>query len=113
MLFRSAAYYGNWAWCFAGDWDYTDVAYPQSQWFNVVRRYTAATSKNELFVNGIKVTELTRSCTITGNDFTIGSFLNNNTTESYIGKMRSARIYNRAITDAEITALAAEFTPTT
>lgn len=107
-----AAYYGKWAWCFAGDWDYTDVAYPKNQWFNVVRKYTAADYKNELYVNGVKVAELTRECNINGSSFTIGSFLNDNTDESFIGNMCGLRIYDYALNAAEIAALAAEFTPT-
>lgn len=101
-------YSGKWAWCFGGLWDTTGVNYPKNQWFNVVRRYTASTSYNELFVNGSKVADLTRNCNISGNYFTIGSYVNNNTSESFIGNMFGVRIYNRALSDSEIAALASE-----
>lgn len=106
-----AANNGHWAWCFGGSWDYTNVAYPQDQWFNVVRKYTAATGLNELYVNGVKVAEISRPCSIDGSSCTIGSYLNNNTDESFIGNMCGLRVYDRALSAAEIAALAAEFTP--
>lgn len=96
----------KWAWCFAGDWEETDVDVPAGQWLNVTTTHSAGV--NKLYVNGTLRNTHSRNLNISGNSGTIGSFLSGS--EKITGAMAALRVYDRVLTADEIAALAAEFT---
>ena len=101
-----AARNNKWAWCFAGDWEETDVDVPAGQWLNVTTTHSAGV--NKLYVNGTLRNTHSRNLNISGNSGTIGSFLSGS--EKITGAMAALRVYDRVLTADEIAALAAEFT---
>lgn len=96
----------KWAWCFAGDWEETDVDVPAGQWLNVTTTHSAGV--NKLYVNGTLRNTHSRNLNISGNSGTIGSFLSGS--EKITGALAALRVYDRVLTADEIAALAAEFT---
>ena len=96
----------KWAWCFAGDWEETDVDVPAGQWLNVTTTHSAGV--NKLYVNGTLRNTHSRNLNISGNSGTIGSFLSGS--EKITGTLAALRVYDRVLTADEIAALAAEFT---
>ena len=96
----------KWAWCFAGDWEETDVDVPAGQWLNVTTTHSAGV--NKLYVNGTLRNTHSRNLNVSGNSGTIGSFLSGS--EKITGAMAALRVYDRVLTADEIAALAAEFT---
>ena len=96
----------KWAWCFAGDWEETDVDVPAGQWLNVTTTHSAGV--NKLYVNGTLRNTHSRNLNVSGTSGTIGSFLSGS--EKITGAMAALRVYDRVLTADEIAALAAEFT---
>ena len=73
------------------------------QWFYAVARFKSGeTNGNQLWVNGVKVDEETKTATIgtSSTGLTLGN--GNSQARPLSGKMASASIYNRALTAAEI-----------
>ena len=101
-----AARNNKWAWCFAGDWEETDVNVPAGQWLNVTTTHSAGV--NKLYVNGTLRNTHSRNLNVSGTSGTIGSFLSGS--EKITGAMAALRVYDRVLTADEIAALAAEFT---
>ena len=101
-----AARNNKWAWCFAGDWEETDVDVPAGQWLNVTTTHSAGV--NKLYVNGTLRNTHSRNLNVSGTSGTIGSFLSGS--EKITGAMAALRVYDRVLTADEIAALAAEFT---
>lgn len=101
-----AARNNKWAWCFAGDWEETDVDVPAGQWLNVTTTHSAGV--NKLYVNGTLRNTHSRNLNVSGNSGTIGSFLSGS--EKITGALAALRVYDRVLTADEIAALAAEFT---
>ena len=101
-----AARNNKWAWCFAGDWEETDVDVPAGQWLNVTTTHSAGV--NKLYVNGTLRNTHSRNLNVSGTSGTIGSFLSGS--EKITGALAALRVYDRVLTADEIAALAAEFT---
>lgn len=101
-----AARNNKWAWCFAGDWEETDVTIPTDQWINVVT--THSNGVNKLYINGVLRNTHSRNLNISGTSGAVGSFLSGS--EKITGSMAALRVYDRVLDNDEIAAIAAEFT---
>ena len=91
-------------WSTSGMAVFTDVN-AVGAWHNFIATWDYANLRLKLFVDGVlKADSATSDWTIDSNLLRIGI--------DWIGYLAGARIYNKKLTQSEIAALAAEFTPT-
>ena len=104
-------------WLDSRNGDVSKVLFPTAKWFQVIYTYDATSSIYKLFLNGVKVMQDTSmfndapigpiTIPSTATDFFIGK--NPNTAQSwlgnYVGDMDDFRLYNVALTEAQVGAL--------
>lgn len=81
-----------------------------SNWNNIILMHDALTNTSSVYINGTLALTKTRSVDLKTDLLSIGT--TTASTDSFQGYISSVRIYNRTLSEMEISALASEFTPT-
>ncbi len=76
---------------------------PRNEWTHLVGRYTSATEKVSVWINGVKQQNKVSSQNLTSSGYGVTIGYNPETGDKYFdGSIDNARIYNRSLTDSEI-----------